>query len=137
MKIRKKSSAKETIPSGSMADIVFLLLIFFMVSTVFKKYQGLKVRLPATEISEKVPTKRNIAHIYADRAFNISIDDKLVDPYAVHSVVRQKLVDNPRLIFSLKIDEKLQYGNVNILIEEMRKGNGLRVNFATRRKRKS
>jgi len=116
-----------------MSDIVFLLLLFFMVSTTFKQFQGLKVRLPATEISEKVPTKRNISHVYSDRNGLISIDDKIIDPYSVHKIVTQKLTENPRIIFSLKIDEKLKYGRVNTLLEELRKGSGLRVNFSTRR----
>jgi len=132
MDFKKKSGSTTKIPSGSMADIVFLLLIFFMVSTVFKEYTGLRVKLPASEMNEKVPTKRNIAHVFADRAGNISIDDKLVPPFVVHKMIRQKLSENPRYVFSLKIDEKLQYSNVNTLIEEMRKGNGLKVNFATR-----
>jgi len=133
MAIKRKSTSKAGIPTGSMADIVFLLLIFFMVSTVFKEYQGLRVKLPAAEISEKVPTKRNIAHVFADRTGNISIDDKLILPNQVSGVIRGKLIDNPRLIFSLKIDEKLKYGQVNNLINELRKGEGLRVNFSTRK----
>ncbi len=134
MKVKKKSGAKVAIPTSSMSDIVFLLLLFFMVSTTFKQFQGLKVRLPASTISEKVPTKRNITHVYADRSGIISIDDKLMEPYSVHKIVNQKLMENPRLIFSLKIDEKLQYGRVNTLLEELRKGNGLKVNFSTTRR---
>lgn len=133
MAIKKKNKSKVYIPNASMADITFLLLLFFMVSTTFKQFRGLRVRLPATDISEKVPTKRNISHVYSDRNGLISIDDKIIDAYSVHKIINQKLTENPRLIFSLKIDEKLKYGKINTLLEELRKGNGLRVNFSTRR----
>lgn len=46
MEFKKKTKIKLTIPTASMPDIIFMLLIFFMTVTVMKTYSGLKVRVP-------------------------------------------------------------------------------------------
>ena len=43
---KKRSDVKQEIPTSSMPDIIFMLLLFFMVATVLKQYSGLKVKLP-------------------------------------------------------------------------------------------
>ena len=53
MKFSKKSKVNVAIPTTSMPDIIFMLLIFFMVATVFKQFSGLKVRLPDAEKIQK------------------------------------------------------------------------------------
>ena len=42
------------VPTASMADIAFLLLVFFMVSTVFVRFRGIPVTLPEAEKIEKL-----------------------------------------------------------------------------------
>ena len=54
MKFARKSRVGATVPTASMADIAFLLLVFFMVSTVFVRYRGLKIELPDAEKIEKL-----------------------------------------------------------------------------------
>ena len=46
MRFARKSTVGSVIPTASMADISFLLLVFFMVSTVFVRYRGIPVALP-------------------------------------------------------------------------------------------
>lgn len=54
-KIKKAARPETLIPTASMSDIAFLLLLFFMVSTVFVREKGLKVRLPKAEMIQKYP----------------------------------------------------------------------------------
>jgi len=68
LKFKQKAKADPEIPSASMPDIVFMLLIFFMVTTVFKESSGLSVILPDAKKIEKLKGKRDIATIWADRA---------------------------------------------------------------------
>ena len=46
MKFKKKSKMKIAIPTASMPDIVFMLIFFFMVSSVLRTHEGLNVLLP-------------------------------------------------------------------------------------------
>src|SRR5690625_4529532 len=62
---KKASKQKVEVPSSSLADIVFILLIFFMVSTVLRNVK-LKVRInyPQANNIEKIEQKRKLAYIY-------------------------------------------------------------------------
>ena len=58
----KKSKVSDEVPSASMADIAFLLLIFFLVTTTFPKDKGLAIVLPE-EAEEIQVSQKNILHI--------------------------------------------------------------------------
>ena len=53
----KKSKASSEVPTSSMADIAFLLLIFFMVTTVFQKDRKVDLVWPQAEATEKIDEK--------------------------------------------------------------------------------
>jgi len=68
MQFERKHKISTAIPSASLPDIIFMLLIFFMVATVFKQFSGLKVSLPDAEMVRKIPgSKRHIVTIWIDR----------------------------------------------------------------------
>ena len=129
--IEKKSKMKIGIPTASMPDIIFQLLIFFMVSTVLREFQGLKVNLPEAAKIEKLPTKRHVTTIWVDRFNNTVIDDvsikKITD---LRNVVYNKLLEDPQLIVSLRIDEAADMGIVTDIQQELRKANALRINYS-------
>jgi len=131
VKIKKKSPIKISIPTASMPDIIFQLLIFFMVSTVLKQYQGLKVSLPEASKVEKLPTKRHVTTIWVDRFNNTVIDDvsfkKITD---LRTIVYNKLIDDPQLIVSLKVDERADMGIVTDIQQELRYAKALKINYS-------
>ncbi len=61
MKFNKKTKISSEIPTASMPDIIFMLLVFFMVTTVLKEYSGLPVNLPKAKRIEKLKSKRRNA----------------------------------------------------------------------------
>ncbi len=135
MRFKRKVSVEAVIPTSSLSDIVFLLLVFFMVSTVFIRYRGLAVELPSAKKIERIETKRNITYIWATAGGRICIDDMIVNMPQVRSVIYRKLSKNPRIIVSLKCDRNVAYGIVSDIMEELKKTEALRINFATRRKK--
>ncbi len=136
MKFTKKSRAEAGIPTASMPDIIFMLLIFFMVSTVFKEFRGIPVRLPAARKIEKLPGKRNVAYIWADDRDRVSIDDKFVDIRDISRIMYDKCNDDisPLRVVSMKIDERARMGFVTKIQEELREAGGaaLNVNYSTK-----
>ncbi len=136
MRFERKSKVGQSIPTSSMADIAFLLLVFFMVSTVFVRHRGLQVLLPDAEKTQKIETKRNITHIWASPAGEVMIDDMLVkDMPTLMRVVANKMQENPRIIVSIKADKRAPYGAISDVMEELRRAGALRINFATKRER--
>ena len=83
MKFKRKSNIESKISTSSMPDIIFMLLIFFMVTTVLREYSGLPISLPKAERIEKLESKRHTAHIWVSKDGLISIEDKLFKSDAV------------------------------------------------------
>ena len=54
MKIERKTRTSSEISTSSMPDIIFMLLIFFMVTTVMREYEGLDVIMPRAKMIEKL-----------------------------------------------------------------------------------
>jgi len=131
MKFVKKSKVKIGIPTASMPDIIFMLLIFFMVATVIRQYSGLKVDLPEATKIQKVPgSKRHIVTIWADRNHQVVVDDINIKKLTnLRSIMYQKLVNDPQIQVALKIDKNNKMGFVNKIHQELRKANTLKVHY--------
>ena len=130
MELRRKAGSGARIPTSSMADIAFLLIVFFMVTTIFKMEQGLAITLPRSTAGEKIP-KENVAHIWIDRTGIISIDDLVISVADVDYMVSAKLRENRGLIVSFNTDENAPYRVVNDAMERLKLANALRVTFTT------
>ncbi|MCD6580078.1 biopolymer transporter ExbD [bacterium] len=72
MKIKKKNKPSTEIPASSMSDIAFLLIIFFMLTTVFSQEQGLKYQLP--DSTKEVSLDSKNIEIIVDENFNVTFD---------------------------------------------------------------
>lgn len=130
-KIEKKTKVKIGVPTASLPDIIFQLLIFFMVSTVLREYAGLKVELPEAAKIQKLPSQRHVSTIWIDKLNNVVIDDMTVkDVSNLENIAWNKLSENKQLIFSLKIDVGADMGNVIDVQQQLRKANGLRINYS-------
>lgn len=134
MNIKKKMKINVSIPTASMPDIIFMLLIFFMVATVFKQFSGLKVHLPDAVKVQKVPgSRRHIVTVWVDINNKVVCDDyNLKDIKNLRNVVYQKLVKDPQIQIALKIDENANMGFVNKVHQELRKANALKVHYFAR-----
>lgn len=134
MEFSRKSKVTTGIPTASLPDIVFLLLIFFMVTTVFKEFSGLQVKLPTAKQIEKLPGKRDVAYVWADAGGRISIDDKLVRVEEIRDIMYRKRSDplHPLKVVSMKIDQKVKMGQVTDIQEELRKADALNVNYSAK-----
>jgi biopolymer transport protein ExbD len=132
MEFKKKSKVSQDIPTASMPDIVFMLLLFFMVSTVFRQYSGLPIDVPVAKKIVKLDAKNNVTNIWADSKGQISIDDKLVRVSDIDDIMYQKRVANPRIVVSLKIDKSTSMRVVSDIHEMLREADALMVNYTAK-----
>lgn len=132
--MRKKSKSLTGIPTASLPDIIFMLLIFFMVSTVFKEFRGIPVRLPEARKIEKLPGKRNVAYVYANNRGQVMIDDRFVDMSEIGNIMYSKRADplHPLKVVSMRIDQKTKMSIVTDIHEELREADALNVNYSAK-----
>ena len=132
MKFESQTKVKAQIPTASMPDIIFMLLIFFMVTTVLREYEGLNVFLPQARKIERLETKRHVSYVFISKDGLVSIDDKIVLMENVKHVMYEKRVADPQLIVSLKADKSASMQLINDLHLELRKADALKVNYSTK-----
>lgn len=116
---RPQRGDEEMIPTASMADIVFLLIIFFMVTSVFNLDRGLEINLPEMEKSGQI-TRKGIV-IAVDHKGAISLDGNPVPLSDLGSMVYEKKQRSPGSQVIFKSDRKTQYQNIADVLDELLK----------------
>lgn len=136
MKFKKKqASTKQNVPTASLPDIIFMLLIFFMVSTVLREYNiQVQYTLPSATQIEKIDNKRIVTYIWVGRDGRVQIDDNLIVIPEIQSIAAKKRRDVPQVIMSLRIDEGSRMGIVTDIQQQLRKGDALRINYSALQK---
>lgn len=136
MKFKKKqASTKQSIPTASLPDIIFMLLIFFMVTTVLREYDiKVSYTLPSATQIEKIDNKRIVTYIWVGRDGRVQIDDNIVLIPEIQSIAAKKRRDVPQVIMSLRIDEGSRMGIVTDIQQQLRKGDALRINYSALQK---
>ena len=132
MKFSRKTKISSEIPTSSMPDIIFMVLIFFMVTTVLREYSGLPVNIPKAEKIEKLIGKRHTAHIWVSKEGLVSINDRLFAVEDVAKIMYDKRVSDPQVIVSLKADEEAKMGLISSIHEELREADALKLNYSTK-----
>ncbi|WP_440999355.1 ExbD/TolR family protein [Fodinibius sp. SL11] len=140
---KKSAKSDPTISLTAMPDIIFMLLIFFMVTTVLREVTlQVQVNYTRAENIEKIEQKRLVSYIYVgpeklqgNRVGNtkIQIDDAIIDDVgAVQQLMYDKLKEEPRLIVSLRVHDETEFGIVTDIQQELREAGTLRINYSTK-----
>lgn len=129
----RKNQASQEISTAGLADIVFLLLIFFMVSTVFRTTREIPIEWAAAEAAEKIDEKReNIIYVWVEQDGSVFINDR---PYAlpeVSNVVAPLYAETDRrLVTSIRADRNTPYQYIDQVQKELQEAGVVRVVFAT------
>ena len=128
----KSSKASQSIPTSSLADIAFLLLIFFMVTTVFQADRDRPITWPEAEAAEKIDEKqKNILNIWMERDGTIFINDQPYPMEDVSQVIAPLYAASERaLVISIRGDREVPYLYMDLLQKELVAAGVVRVVFA-------
>jgi biopolymer transport protein ExbD len=148
---KKTSKAVQAINTASLPDIVFMLLFFFMVTTVMREVT-LKVMIhvpSATEI-KKLEKKSLVSYIYIGQPQTalqrfygteprIQLNDQFATPEDIRDFIsseREQMEEHEQkqMTVSLKIDEQTKMGIVQDVKLELRKASALKINYSSRKK---
>jgi biopolymer transport protein ExbD len=133
MKKRKKEALGE-LRMDSTADVAFLLLIFFIVTTIFAAEQGLTLVLPGKQ-KEKTDTVKvkesNIATLFVQDDNSVTLDRKPIEINHIKRAIEDRILANPKLVVLLKIHPDADYGRMIACLDELRLANANKVSLKT------
>lgn len=121
MKLARKRDEDE-IPTSSMADIAFLLIVYFMVTTTFAATRGLDFTLPKDDDTPPVIEKEDSVLIEITQAGQVVVDQKPMELSAVLEYLRPKLEKNPKKPVILKPQPEAPYGKMVEVFDVLRQG---------------
>ena len=130
MKIERKTHTSKEISTSSMPDIIFMLLIFFMVTTVMREYEGLDVIMPRAKMIEKLESKRHTSYIWATKDGLVSVDDRIININNLSGLMYNKIAKDPKITVSLKSDEKTTMKLITDIHTQLRSANALKLSYA-------
>ncbi len=125
---RKKTSTE--IPTSALPDIVFLLLIFFLVTTTIDAEKGLDLVLPPAQSEELKMAPENIANLLINAAGNVAIDNQIVEIRDITQIIKERLQANPILVVSVKTDKLTKYDVYLDVIDKLKKAEAKRISLA-------
>lgn len=126
---KRREKAEIEIPSASLPDIVFQLLIFFLVTTTIDVDKGLDLVLPP--IGENIEiSQKNITNLLINDAGQILIDEEIIPVEEVDNIIRDKLLENDKLIVSVKTARKTKYDIYVKVIDQLKRAGATRISIA-------
>ena len=130
MELRKKKRIKYSIPTASMGDVAFLLILFFLVSTVFSKEKGLKMLLPekTTDQEKVVVVKENIVTLAINPAGEVNVKTVGFNEYLtiqdydrIQDIVEERLLARDTfLVVSLRASKDAPYKSMIEVLDRIK-----------------
>tara|TARA_B100001113_G_scaffold77564_1_gene60751 strand:+ start:266 stop:664 length:399 start_codon:yes stop_codon:yes gene_type:complete len=128
--IRNRRFKGGEIPTGSMADIAFLLLVFFLVTTTIDTDKGLGIVLPPAGDVEIEIKKKNILNCLINSQGKVLLDEEPTDVEQIGRIVKKKLAQNPLLIVSVKAHPKTSYSDYVRVIDQLKIADAKKISIA-------
>ena len=128
--IRNRRFKGGEIPTGSMADIAFLLLVFFLVTTTIDTDKGLGIILPPAGDVEIEIKKKNILNSLINSQGRVLLDEEPTEVEQINRIVKKRLSKNPLLIVSVKAHPKTAYSDYVRVIDQLKIANAKKISIA-------
>lgn len=132
--LKRKTKTIETFSMSSMTDIIFLLLIFFMITSTMVTPNAIKVLLPQ---GSKQTSAKPLARVIIDKELNFysafgNEDEMPIDPEAITDFLQECVAKEPEMYVALYADESVPYREI-VKVLNIANENNFKMVLATRR----
>lgn len=114
--VRKKQRKDVEVAVTNLVDVIFVLLIFFILSTTFTKQTGLEINKPKAASAKQLDKSSLTVGVSQDGL--IRIDDRQVDLAMLQSILRQEISKNPEKSLIILADRASDMGIVVDIMDE-------------------
>ena len=115
--------------SSSMADIAFLLLVFFLVTTTISMDKGISLVLPS-EGNELEVNRKNIVNILMNESGKVLLDNNPIRVNDIKEIVERKIAANPNLIFSVQTHPRTKYQDYLRILDQLKEAKATKISIA-------
>tara|TARA_B100000902_G_scaffold250611_1_gene237181 strand:+ start:359 stop:772 length:414 start_codon:yes stop_codon:yes gene_type:complete len=130
---KRQSRVMPEIPTASMADIAFLLIVFFLVTTTMNHDKGLSLHLPPVGETKEVKNK-NILNVWINARDQVAFfeNDQLttVPSSELKDRIQSRLNENQKLIISVKTERGATYRTFVDVLDELKMAGATKISIA-------
>ena len=129
----KKSKVSDEVPTSSMADIAFLLIVFFMVTSVFSVTRGLEFQLPRQETTQD-QTPEEAVHILiapSGTLCTFTVDQQMMALEDINIYLQPKLQRNPNKFVIIDPEPDAPYRCMVDVFDELKQGDVKNISIPT------
>ena len=149
-KFRKKADTKQEIPTSALPDIIFMLLFFFMVTTVMRENTiNVQQRIPEARELTKLQKKSLVKHLYIGeprkteiwgvepkiQANDVFIETGNIVTWVSKQKAEMKEHERDQITIDLKVDQEAKRGLISDVELQLRKANARKLLYTTTRQR--
>ena len=117
------------IQSSSMADVTFILLIFFLLTTTMSTDMGINIVLPPVGDTIDIP-KTNITEILVNQAGKVLMDDQLIAINQIKNEAIDRINRNDKMIFSVQTHPKTKYIDYIAVLDQLKLAKAQKISIA-------
>lgn len=129
--LRPRPRRRPVLNITSLIDVLFLLLIFLMVSSTFLEHPAIELELPQASTSE--PVKVDSLRLAIPEDGRLILEGEEVEPAALRARLREAAGENPELLLILEADRGADYGRVVEALDAAREAGVKRISAFTRK----
>lgn len=133
--LERKERVSDEIPTASMADIAFLLLIFFLTTTVFNEEKGLPIVLPEADQEEVDVSAKNLIFFLVQPDGSVVVrrgeseQEQVVGANQIEDLLRAELAANENLIAAIKTAPTAAYRHMIEVLDEVKLAGAERISL--------
>lgn len=120
MRLVSREKRDINIPSSSLADIAFLLIIFFMVATLFNTAKGLRFDLPAKKSKPKQIKRNQVVIVQLNKSGKLTVDGSPVKEAELERVIRERKQDDASRALLFRVKRGAAYGRFTRVVSRLR-----------------
>jgi biopolymer transport protein ExbD len=119
------------IHAGAMSDIAFLLLIFFLVTTIFALEQGIPLVLPGQKSTSVKMKRKNLLIVQANANGSITVEKEVIPLPRLKPLIERKIAENDKLVIVIETHPDSDYGLMIDILDELRLADARRISLKT------
>ncbi|MGI9039270.1 MAG: ExbD/TolR family protein [Gemmatimonadota bacterium] len=133
--LNRKERVSDEIPTASMADIAFLLLVFFLTTTVFNEEKGLPIVLPDPDTDEVEIAAKNIIFFLIQPDGRVVVrrgeseQEQTVAASQIEPLLRAELAGNDKLIAAIKTAPEASYRYMIDVLDQVKLSGADRISL--------
>ncbi len=127
--MRRKLRTMKGLDITSLIDVMFILVIFFMVSSTLVVHPGMRVKVPDAKNSKKLAQDKMV--VYVDKDNLVYLNDKKVEKLDLRNEVKYKVDNGAAPHITVKADKEVNYGEIISVIDICKEAGIQDISFST------